>query len=224
MSHSIKHNQSGYTLVELNVSIVVLGIIMVSILAIFTNYFAIITRNSNMLQMSVDSQALLRVMTEELRYGAGVRQTNTITDPNGPSGGWNTSNATFVIITAVPAVDSADQYIINPDTGTPYLNELVYYKLDSIMYKRSLAHPNAVGNKMLTSCPSNIATASCPADIKLIDDVADMNFVLYDQDDVITTVPIEARSVIINIAMSKDTFGSPITHNNSIRTTLRNTF
>ena len=224
MSRSIKQNQSGYTLVELNMSIAVLGIILVSILAIFTNYFVIIIRNSSLLQMSVDSQALLRVMTEELRYGAGVRETNTITDPNGPVGGWNTSNTAFVIITAVPAVDTADQYIINPDTGTPYLNELVYYKLGSDMYKRSLANPSATGNKMQTSCPEAAASPTCPKDIQLISNVNTMDFVLYDQDDIATTSPIAARSIIFNISMVRDTFGSPLTHSNSIRTTLRNTF
>jgi type II secretory pathway pseudopilin PulG len=217
-------NDSGYTLVELNLSIAVLGIIMVSILTIFTNYFVIITRNSVLQQMTVDSQSLLRIMTEELRYGAGVRQTNTISDANGPSGGWNTSNTSFVIITAVPAVDSSDQYIVNPDTGTPYLNEFVYYKQGSTMYKRTLANPSATGNSLKTSCPAASASSSCPADIKLINNVASMNFVLYDQDDAITTTPTSARSIVININMSRDTFGKPLTYSNSIRTTLRNTF
>ena len=220
----LKTDQKGFTLVELNMSIVVLGIILIGILAVFTNYFAQLTRNSITLEMTTDSQNLLRTVVEELRYGAGVRQTNTISDPNAPGGNWNTSNANFVIITAVPAIDSNDEYIIDPLTGEPYINELVYYKLGDTMYKRTLAHPDATGNTYVTSCPEASASPSCPADIKLISSVNTMSFVLYDQDDTVTTDPLLSRSVIINLSMQRETFGSPLTLDNSIRTTLRNTF
>src|SRR4029453_11116135 len=102
------------------ISITLMGIISVSLLAIITNYFVTITRNNLMIDMTVDSQNLLRSAVEELRYGAGVRDPNTISDPNGPGGGWNTSNANFVIIIAVPAVDSNRDYIIDSSTGSPY--------------------------------------------------------------------------------------------------------
>ena len=220
----VKPNQKGFTLVEINLSITILAIIMVSVLTVFTNYFALLTRNSVDISMSVDAQGLLRTVTEELRYGAGVRQTNTISDANAPVGGWNTNNTSFVIITAVPAIDSSEQYIIDPFTNEPYLNELVYYKNGKTMYKRTLANPTAVGNKLKTSCPPASATSSCPADIKLAENVQSMVFVLYDQDNASTNNPVIARSVVINLTMQADTFGAPLTLDTSIRTTLRNTF
>ncbi len=215
---------SGFTIPELLISISLIGIISVSMVAIIMNYFVIITRNNTAADMTIDSQNLLRATVEELRYGAGVRQTNTIVDPNGPGGGWNTSNASFVIIIAVPAKDNGDNYIVDPLTGAPYNNELVYFKQEKILYKRILAHPNATGNDVKTSCPSAIASTSCPADRKLNDATKDMIFTLYDQDDAITTNPLLARSVKINLAMERDTFGKPLMLNNSIRTTLRNRF
>ena len=221
---NIKKNQGGYTLVELNMSIAVMGIIMVGIFAVFTSYFVQLTRNDITLQMTTDSQNLLRVVTEELRYGAGVRQTNSIADPNAPGGTWNTSDANFVIITAVPAIDTNDEYIIDPLTAEPYINELVYYKDGDTMLKRTLAHPSAVGNTYITSCPSASATPTCPADKELVDNVNNMTFTLFDQDDASTTDPLLARSIIINLSMQRETFGSDLTLDNSIRTTLRNTF
>lgn len=217
-------NTKGFTIPELVISITLIGIISVSLLAIFVNYFTIITRNNMVIDMTVDSQNLLRSTVEELRYGAGVRQANTIADPNGPPGGWNTSNANFVIIIAVPAIDSNRNYIINSDTGSPYNNELVYFKEGSILYKRTLAHPNATGNSLKTSCPAASAGPSCPADKKLIEHVEDMVFTLYNQDDATTTDPLLARSVKIDLSMKRDTFGEPLTLDNSIRVTLRNTF
>ncbi len=174
--------------------------------------------------MSVDSQNLLRVTVEALRYGAGVRQNNTIADINAPTGGWSTGNANFVIIIAVPAFDSSRDYIIDSATGGPYLNELVYYKNGSTLMQRALAHPDASGNTLQTSCPENLASPSCPADKKLTDNLKSMTFTLYDQDNASTNDPLQARSIKIDLVMERDTFGAPLTLDNSIRITLRNTF
>lgn len=217
-------NNKGFTLPELVISISVMGILSVSLFSAMTYYFANITRNNLLIAMTTDSQNLLRTTVEHLRYGAGVRQTNSITDANAPVGGWNTSNANFVIIIATPAVDASNEYIIDASTGAPYNNELVYFRQGNTLYKRTLAHPDATGNTASTSCPEALASASCPADIELINDLNSMVFTLYDQDDVVTNDPLAARSVKIDLSLYKDTFGPPLTLDNSIRVTLRNNF
>lgn len=174
--------------------------------------------------MTSDSQNLLRATVEEIRYGAGVRQNGIISDANAPTGGWSTSNSNFVIIIAVPAVEAAGSYIIDPLTGDPYNNELVYFKEGTTLYKRILAHPDAAGNTSVTTCPESSATSSCPADTKLIDFLKTMTFTLYDQDDATTTNPLLARSVKIDLVLERDTFGQPLILDNSIRITLRNNF
>lgn len=214
----------GFTITELTVVISLIGILTVSMLAVFTNYFAVITRNNILVDMTNDSQNLLRATVEELRYGAGVRQTNAVPDPNGPSGGWNTSNTNFVIIIPIPAMNASKNYIIDPDTGDPYSNELVYFKQGTTLYKRMLANTSAAGNTTKTTCPASIASASCPADRQLTQNVKDMNFILYDQDDGLTTNTALARSVKIDLLLERDTFGEPLVFNNSIRVTLRNNF
>lgn len=216
--------QRGFTVVELVVSITVISMIAVGVMWALTHYLQIITRSGVIADMTADSQNVLRSTVEELRYGAGVRQNNTITDPNGPSGGWNTSNEDFVIIIAVPALDTDREYIIDPDTGQPYNNELVYFKVNTFLYKRVLAHPSATGNSLVTTCPPEDASPTCPADNLLIDTINDMVFTLYDQDDNVTTDPLLARSVNIHLFMRKDTFGDPLTLDYDMRTTLRNTF
>jgi len=220
----IGDQKAGFTLVELIISISVVGILSVSLLAIITNYFVLMTRNNTLIDMTADSQNLLRGTVEALRYGAGVRQTNTINDTNAPAGGWNTSNASFVIIIAMPATNASNDYIVDPDTGSPYNNELVYYKNGNLLFRRDLAHPSATGNTLKTSCPANIATNSCPADRQLIQNIDSMIFTLFDQDDASTTDPLLARSIKIDLSLKRDTFGEPLTLDNSIRITLRNTF
>ena len=214
----------GFTIPELVVIITVTGILGIAFFGGISNFFALMSRNNAANDLTTSSQNLLRSTVETLRVGGGVRQTNTIADANAPVGGWNTSNTNFVIIIAMPAVDTSRNYIIDTDTGSPYNNELVYFKSGTTLYKRTLANPNAVGNSLVTSCPAALASSSCPEDRRLIDDLDSMVFILYNQDNVLTNDPLLARSVEINLDLKKKTFGNPLTLNNSIRATLRNQF
>jgi prepilin-type N-terminal cleavage/methylation domain-containing protein len=220
---SIKNNSRGFTLTELNITLIVGAIVLLTISAIFTNYFTLITRNNLYVEMTADSQNLLRSMVEELRYGAGVRQINTLTDTHMPPDGWNTNNEDFVIIIAVPVKDSDGNYVIDTETGSAYKNEYVYFKEGINLYKRVLANPNASGNTAITTCPANLASPSCPADVKLVEGIDTVVFQLYDQDDASTTDPLLARSVNIFVSLERDTFGEPIRVDNNMRITLRNT-
>jgi len=216
--------QAGFTLVELMVAVSVLAVIGVVFLGLIANYFVVITRNNELTEMTINSQNLLRTTVENIRFGDGVRQTNTITDPNAPSGGWNTSNTSFVIVIAVPAVDSSHNYIIDPSTGSPYMNELVYYKSGTDLMERILANPSATGNTLETSCPASLATSTCPADTQLANYVSSMTFTLYDQDAAVTTDPTLARSIKINLTMQRNAPGEPLSLYTSTQVTLRNRF
>lgn len=218
------NKQQGYTLVELLVVISLISILSLALFGASLNYFTLITRNNASIDMTASSQDLLRATVDNLRYGDGVRQTNTIIDPNAPAGGWNTSNSDFVIVIATPALDSSQNYIIDSDTGSPYMNELVYYKSGNSLMERTLANPNAAGDTLVTSCPPALATSSCPADKNLADYFSSMSFTMYDQDAAQTSDPTQARSIEINLTMSRQLFGSPITLSNDIRVTLRNRF
>jgi prepilin-type N-terminal cleavage/methylation domain-containing protein len=219
-----KDKSHGFTIVELVIVISVTAVLSLALTAAMTNYLVLISRNNASIDMSSSSQNLLRNTVEALRAGNGVRQTNSISDPNAPTGGWNTNNTNFVIVIDVPAQNSSHNYIIDASTGSPYMNELVYYKSNNSLMRRILANPSAIGNSMVTSCPPNRATASCPADVDLADYVSSMTFNLYDQDSTLTSDPAAARSIKINLTMSRYAYSSPVTLSDSIRVTLRNRF
>ncbi|MEO8104842.1 MAG: type II secretion system protein [Candidatus Saccharibacteria bacterium] len=223
-ANKLRRSQGGFTLVEVTVAVSVMAIVGVLFLSVVTNYFVIIARNSKLSELTLTSQNLLRTTVENIRFGDGVRQTNSNPDVNAPVGGWNTSNTNFVIILAVPAVDTSHNYIIDPATGSPYMNELVYYKNGTTLMKRTLANPGASGTTLKTSCPAALANASCPADTQLASYVSAMTFKLYDQDAVLTTTSSLARSVNITLTMQRNNPGDPITVTNSIQVTLRNRF
>jgi hypothetical protein len=199
----------------------VIGVVFLSVAA---QYFVVIFRNNAITEMAVTSQNLLRTTVENIRFGDGVRQTNQISDPNGPVAGWNTDNANFVIIIAIPALDNNRDYILDPNTGSPYMNELVYYKDEDILKQRILAHPSASGNRLRTTCPASAVTSTCSEDPVLAHYVNDMSFTLYDQNSASTQVAEDARSVQIDLSMQRNAPGDPITYTNDIRVTLRNRF
>lgn len=223
-SNSSRASERGFTLVEVTIAVAVAAAIGVVFLSVVTSFLVTINRTNQLVEMTISSQNLMRTTVENIRYGDGVRQTNSIADANAPVGGWNTSNSIFVIILAVPAVDNTKAFIINPATGSPYMNELVYYKKGSNLMRRTLAHPDATGNRLKTSCPPEAATASCPSDNTLSEYVTAMDFILYDQDGILTTDSTLARSVRINITMTRGSATAPISVDNSIRITLRNRF
>jgi prepilin-type N-terminal cleavage/methylation domain-containing protein len=214
----------GFTIPELIIGISVASIIFIAFLTVTTNYFVLITRNNASIDMTNDSQNLLRFTVENLRVSNGVRQTNSISDPNAPAGGWNTSNTNFVIVISTPALNSSESYIIDPDSGNPYMNEIVYYKSGTSLMKRNLANPSASGNAMKTSCPAASASSSCPADSKLADYFQSMSFTLYDQNGALTADNSLARSIKIDLSMQRSVFGKVISLNNTIRVALRNNF
>lgn len=216
--------QGGFTLVEVGVAVSAMAIVGVLFIGIVANYFVLITRNNELTEMTINSQNLLRTTVENIRFGDGVRQTNQISDSNAPGGGWNTNNSAFVIVIAVPAVTTTHAYIIDPDTGSPYMNELVYYKDGTTLMERILANPDAVGNSLLTTCPPSLATSGCPADTELATYVSSMTFTLYDQDGAVTSTALLARSVNITLTMQRNAPGDPLDITNNIRVTLRNRF
>lgn len=224
LANKTKLTQRGFTLVEVTVAVTVMGIIGITFVSVIAHYFVVISRNNAQSEMTLTSQNLLRTTVENIRFGDGVRGTNQIYDPNGPAGGWNTSNTSFVIIIAVPALTSSREYIIDPGTGSPYMNELVYYKNGNTLMERILAHPSATGNRLKTTCPPASATPSCTADPLLAEYVNSMNFTLYDQNAAVTPTATAARSVKIDLSMQRKAPGDPITVSNSIRVTLRNRF
>lgn len=223
-NNQINRSQAGFTLVEVTVVVTVMALIAITFLGIVTNFFVVINRNNKLTEMTISSQNLLRSTVENIRYSEGVRQINQITDANAPVGGWNTSNANFVIILSVPALDSSRNYIIDSTTGIPYMNELVYYKNNSTLMRRTLANTGAAGNNLQTTCPLALATTSCPSDVELAPYVYSMLFTLYDQNGATTTSAPLARSVKIDLTMKQNNPGDPISVSNAIRVTLRNRF
>lgn len=223
MSASIKRRvQAGFTLPEILVTVTTVGLLVGPVIVGTFFFYSSMIVSGQQTQLAVESQSILHATVEELRVGSGVRDTNMVPDAHAPPEGWTTSNDNLVLIIATPAMDASDEYIINSLTGEAYQNEIIYYATDNTLYKRFLAHPDATGNKRLSTCPAASTTPACPADVVLSENFKTMNFVFYDQDNLETIDLNTARSIKLLISMERRDFGRTITYDNNIRITIRN--
>lgn len=214
--------QTGVTLVELLVVIATASVLFVAFFSVSIYMYGDTIRGSLYAQLAAESQSILRSVTEELRQSSAIHQANANPDSHAPGGTWTTSNSNLILIISTAALDSSNNFILDPDTGYPYENEIVYFTSGGRLYKRYLANSAATGNTRKTTCPQSLSSASCPPDILMSNNFKTLNFVFYDQDDAVTTNITAARSIKLLIQMERRTYGKALTFDNTIRITMRN--
>lgn len=220
---SLRHlNQAGTTIVELGIAVSVATLVSILMFLIFTTFYGSVLRADAESRLVVESQIILRNIVDEMRIATSIRDTNQNSDPNEPSGGWATDLNNAILIIAIPARNDDKEFIINDLTGEPYTNEIVYFADEGTLYRRAIPDTAATGNTLGPTCPEALATSSCIADRVLTENFENLTFMFYDQDDVITTVNSEARSVDMTIDMKRVSFSGDITIENNIRMTMRN--
>ena len=218
----MKLNQSGLTIIELMISIGIAGVLASVLLIVSLGFVGSTIRSQVTSEMIVESHFALRTLTEDLRLGNAIETTNTIADANSPGGGWLTGDAGNTLVISTPAVDSSNQVIYDESTGDPYPNELVYFLDSGALRKRLLKNSAAAGNNITTTCPEALSTSACPADREYTSHVDDIGLTFYDLNNAEITDPALARSVKVDLSMSRQVFGKNITFENSILVKLRN--
>jgi type II secretory pathway pseudopilin PulG len=215
-------NNDGFTITELAISITVAGFLAAILFITTFYYYANVLQSETTSELALESQTILAQLTEDIRLADAIAGTNAIADANAPVGGWVTSDPSNIIIIENPAVDSSRNIIYNVNTGYPYRNELIYFTGGSNMYKRVLANAAATGNTAVTSCPAAQSSSSCPPDRLFSANISNLKFTFYDASDNTTSNAASARSVALEVDMSKKSFGKNITLVNTTRVTLRN--
>lgn len=184
--------QNGFTLPELVVVLFLTSMFTGLILFFMVSYWRygyLLEADLDTLVTRLNAGDLLR---ENISPASGLILQNSIADTNTNSPDTSITPAYYWIpIHAVPgnipipatgsttpllyftrfSVNTSNAVIMN---GTqPYEDEFVLY-LDGTskkLYLRSLANPTASNNKLLTSCPPALASASCPVDKMVASDL-----------------------------------------------------
>ncbi len=193
---SLNANEQGFTLPELISSLIITSLFVAVIMSFMFGYW----KYSALLEADLDTLVTRLnagdVLRDLIGTSAGLVTQNSIADShtNNPDPA-NASNNYWLPIHAIPgstsigaggtttplvyfrrfSTNTSGAYIMN---GTlPYEDEYVLYLNGTTkqLLLRSLANPSASGNRLKTSCPSNVATASCPADRIIASDLASVS-------------------------------------------------
>jgi prepilin-type N-terminal cleavage/methylation domain-containing protein len=213
---------NGFTITELVISLTISGILAVVIFTTTFYYFVNTSQAETATTLALESQTILTQLTEDIRLADSIANANAISDPNGPGGGWTTSDPSNILIIESPATTSGRDIIYDSNTGSPYRNEFIYFINGNTMYKRVLANTNASGNTAKRTCPAASASSTCPPDRLFSSNISNLTFTFYDVSDATTANAAQARSVVLTVNMLKKNFGKNITLANSTRVTLRN--
>jgi len=215
-------NRRGFTITELLISVAISSVIALTLITITVNYFGDLMRARVTAELAIESQNLLRSMVEDVRLADSLSTTNQNPDPNAPGGGWITNDPSNVMIVDLPALNSDRDILYNQTTGSPYINEVVYFTEGRNMYRRTIIDSAASGNTSQTTCPFDSSTPSCPKDRLYTSFLDDLTFTFFDDTDTTTSDATQARSVQITVSVSRSIYGRTVSFNNTIRTTLRN--
>jgi hypothetical protein len=189
-------NDQGITIVELLVVIVMTGFMVTLLASFMINYW----RYGYLLEADLDTLTTRLnagdILRDSVGTSSGLVMQNGLADPHpGVVDTNDVTNTHWTVIHAVPgnkpvgatgsitplvyyrrpSVNTSGAYIMN---GTqPYEDEFVLYlngTTKSLMM-RTITDANATGDRLKTSCPASIASATCPADKIVATDLASID-------------------------------------------------
>jgi prepilin-type N-terminal cleavage/methylation domain-containing protein len=219
-----KFKSSGFTVVELLISITV-----ISIVTLFISNYMLGTIQQSAIAMNRDTliketETSLDSMANDVRLSANADDNNRWPDANSPGGslnqyGWVSGSSTLVLATA--AENQSDNIIFSDSHNyITQKNNIVYFIRNSTLYKRVIAAPVS-GNKAVTTCPKASASTSCPADKELLHNVTGFTVTYLDGQSQ-SVSPTDARSIEVHVTVAKSAFKQPVTADYTTRMVFRN--
>lgn len=189
-------NEQGFTLSEL-----IVVIVLTTLFSILIMTFTFDLWHTGYLQQA-DLETLTTrlnasdILREEIGTSSGMIIQNSLADAHAMVPDPNISSGNYwVPVHAIPgnypvgaagtyaplvyfrrySVTNAGSYIMNG--AQPYEDEYVLYfdGSNKALMQRTLANPSAPGNKLKTSCPQALASASCPADKTIASDLSSVD-------------------------------------------------
>lgn len=219
-----KWGSAGLTTIELTIAISVVSTLSVVVFLFFaTNMrqFAITDARSDLLN---EARVTLDAINEDIRMSAIADENNRWEDENAPDPddmfSWASDSDTLILATA--AQDSEGNILFSdPAQYISWKNNSIYFIQDDVLYRRLLAAPVAE-NAAVTSCPAAQADDDCPADRVMLNRKVDKFIVRYIDGDNNEVAPTEARSIELEIRLSRHVYGQDVSAEYKTRMVFRN--
>jgi prepilin-type N-terminal cleavage/methylation domain-containing protein len=221
--------EAGMTMIELLMAATVIGILALVVSTFYSNRLIESSREFSKTILQANTKQAVETMERDLKFAQYIEANNRWPDNNAPSApgnlySWQSTTSTpATLVIAVPSRDASGNIIyFDALHNTVQTDDIVYY-IDSqkILYRRTIANPVA-GNKAVTTCPPALATSTCPADAKVVEDVASLQVVYYDGTNNSTLTPANAGSLAITLQQSRTKFKQTYTSSLTSRVTMRN--
>ncbi len=224
-------SERGFSLLELLVALAVTSIMVLIMGQFIGKVLANLARQQTITIIQNNTKQAVLTTSDTIRSARGVEASNSLADqhaPGAPSNlySWSAAsgdNATLIL--AVPAHNTSGNILyIDGQHNTPYVNDVIYFidPTTRILYRRTLANPGAPGNTAITTCPPSAVTASCPADAKVVEDVADLVTQYYDASNNPVTSPSGTEAVKVTLKQTKTSGGQTLTSSFTTIASLRN--
>jgi prepilin-type N-terminal cleavage/methylation domain-containing protein len=228
-------NQSGFTLLELLISTVIIGILAVVVSEFYVQRLIDYARTDTLIILQSNTKQALESMEKDVRSARTIEVSNQWADANGPGGnqyGWSsTTGSPSTLVLALPTEDaSGNLQYADASHNAILTNDVIYYVDTSqkTLYRRVIVNPicasagGSVSCKDTTTCPPASASPSCPSDGKVIEDVANMVINYYDTNNVATSNTNLTYSLDTTLTQSRYKFGRTYSNSLTSRITLRN--
>jgi type II secretory pathway pseudopilin PulG len=192
-------SENGFTIIELLMYIILVGALSSLVITAMLDYWsgaATLINDNETLVSRADAGDTLR---SYLNVASNLINQNSIPDTNALDSDPAAGSSYWLAIHAIPgstampaagsyapifyfeapSVTSSRSFIMNG--SQPYYNEFVLYLNGTTkqLLLRTLVNPGATGDRLKTSCPAASASASCPADLIMSDNISSVDLSYY---------------------------------------------
>lgn len=214
-------NQRGFTLLELLVIIMIVGILSLTVANFIIGWLQTSSLAQARASLLTNAQAALDNVSDDIRLSGGADGNNRWPDTYAPGNeyGWQ-SNGSTLVLARVATSSTKDVIYSDPVQYVTEKDNVVYYVSGKKLYQRIIAAGNP-STAAITSCPPVSATPSCPADKKIAEDVTAFSITYYNADDQVVPAD-EARAVQLGITISQQKGGEQVEATYTTRMVFRN--
>lgn len=216
-----RRTQSGFTLVDMMVTIILISLVSLTLANFITTWLQSATLAQIRAELLGNAQSALDQITTDIKLSGSADQNNRWADDNAPGNqyGWQSNTQTLVLAKA--ATDSGQNVIFSdPAEYISQKSNQVYYLVGTTLYRRTIRSSDPADSSV-TTCPPASATAACPADKTVATDVSNFAVQYFDSDDQVVA-PAEARSIQLAITLARNQNGRTISANYDTRMVFRN--
>jgi prepilin-type N-terminal cleavage/methylation domain-containing protein len=210
--------QAGFTLLELLLAISVSSLLIVAVGNYASTSISGGNQDYNKTLVLTNAKEAVGIVARQIIAAKSVESVNSLPDAKAPGNG-----ATLIL--AVPSRNAGGDIIyIDGLHASLYTDNVIFYLNASShrLYRRRVANASAPGNVALTTCPPSGASAGCPADADVVDDVANLVTTYLDSNNNAVSLPSGTEAVNYTVTESRTIHGHVYTGTYTSIATMRN--